>query len=302
MNREKKIVQCIPNFSEGKNKDIIQKIIEPFQKNNNLTFLDFQADEDHNRLVVTLMGDPKAIKPPLLDAIGIAVDKIDMRHHKGAHPRMGAVDVVPFVPVKHMSMAEAVLFSKEVASEMANRYTLPVFLYEASASSPERKNLSDIRKGEFENLKEKMKNPAWKPDFGPDMPHATAGVSAVGARMPLVAFNVNLHTQDLKIADAIAGKVRFSGGGLRYCNAIGVALKEKKMVQVSMNMTDYTKSSLYRVFELIHIEAKRYGVAISGSEIVGLSPMQALTDVAAYYLRLENFSIDQVIESKLSVE
>lgn len=299
MKRVQKIVQSVPNFSEGRNAAVIEKILKPFKKNKRVKLIDYQADFDHNRLVVTLMGDSEAIGEPLIEAAGIAVSEIDLRHHQGEHPRMGAVDVVPFTPVKNMTMAEAILLSREVGAELAARHGIPVFLYEKSATAPGRENLADIRKGEFEAMKEKMKNPLWKPDFGPERPHPTAGVTAVGARMPLIAFNVTLNTDDVSIASAIAKKVRFSGGGFKCCKAIPVALKEKKRVQVSMNLTDFTQTTLYNVFEMIKNEAERYGVAISGSEIIGVSPLQALLDVTAHYLRLDHFSADQIVELRL---
>ena len=212
---------------------------------------------------------------------------------------MGAIDVVPFIPVRNISVTEAIDFSKEVAIEVAAKYTLPVFLYEESASVAQRQNLSVIRKGQFEGMVEKMKAPEWKPDFGPENIHPSAGVTAIGARMPLVAFNVNLKTDDMKVADAISKSVRHISGGLRYCKAIGIALKERGIVQVSMNMTDYTKTSLYRSFELVKTEAKRYGVNVIGSEIVGLVPMEALIDTAVYYMGIENFTTEQVLEARI---
>ncbi|MBW2573500.1 MAG: glutamate formimidoyltransferase, partial [Deltaproteobacteria bacterium] len=235
----------------------------------------------------------------LIEAIGAAIECIDMRKHEGQHPRMGAVDVVPFIPVKNLSMTETVEISRKVAEEVSEKYNLPVFLYEESAVRPERRNLSDIRKGQFEGMTDKIKQPEWKPDFGPEEIHPTAGVTAVGARMPLVAFNVNLDTDKLEIAKDIAKKVRYISGGLRYCKGIGVELKERSIVQVSMNMTDFTKTGLYRSFELIKLEAERYGVNVVGSEIVGLVPMAALIDTAVYYLGIENFSIAQVLETQI---
>ena len=217
----------------------------------------------------------------------------------GQHPRMGATDVVPFIPIKNVSMEEAIAFSREVAQEAARQYSLPIFLYERSASRPERENLANIRKGQFEGMAEKIKQPEWKPDFGPVKLHPTAGVTAIGARMPLVAYNVNLDIDNLEIANDIAKKVRHISGGLRYCKGIGIELKDRGQVQVSMNMTDYTKTALYRAFELIKVEARRYGVNVVGSEIVGLVPMQALMDTASYYLGLENFSMDQVLEARI---
>jgi glutamate formiminotransferase len=231
--------------------------------------------------------------------MGCAIDLIDMRTHKGQHPRMGATDVVPFIPIKNIDMQEAVAFSREVAKEVAQKYSLPIFLYEKSASRPERQNLANIRKGQFEGMADKVEQPEWKPDFGPAKAHPSAGVTAMGARMPLVAYNVNLDCSDIEIANEIAKKVRHISGGLRYCKGLGIELKDRGLVQVSMNMTDYTKTAMYRAFELIKIEARRYGVNVIGSEIVGLVPLQALMDTAAYYLGLEDFSMEQVLETRI---
>jgi len=299
MTHKKKIIECVPNFSEGRHLDKIEKIVSPFRKKVGVKLLDYQRDKDHNRLVVTVVGEPLAVKNAVIESVGVAIQLIDMRKHKGQHPRMGAVDVIPFIPIKNISMTETVDLSKTVAKEIFEKYQLPVFLYESSATSSERQNLSTIRKGQFENMAKKIKQPEWKPDFGDKEIHSTAGVAAVGARMPLVAFNVNLDTANIKIADQIAKRVRHISGGLRYCKGIGIHLKERGIVQVSMNMTDYTKTSLYRSFELIRIEAKRYGVNVVGSEIVGLVPMAALIDTAEFYLGLENFSVDQVLETKI---
>jgi len=299
MSGMKRIIESIPNFSEGRDLDKIDKIINSFRETENVKLLDYQRDEDHNRMVVTAIGEPVALKHAIIKAMGVAIDLIDMRKHKGQHPRMGAIDVVPFVPVKNITMTEAIEFSKEIAKEVASKYGLPVFLYEESATVSQRRNLATIRKGQFEGMVEKMKAPEWKPDFGPGKIHPSAGVTAIGARMPLVAFNVNLKTDDMKVADAIAKSVRHISGGLRYCKAIGIALKERGIVQVSMNMTDYTKTSLYRSFELVRTEAKRYGVNVIGSEIVGLVPMEALIDTAVYYMGIEKFTTEQVLESRI---
>ncbi len=297
-----KILECIPNFSEGRDWEKIEKIVEPFRKTEGVKLLDYSADKDHNRLVVTVIGKPSGLRAAVLEAMDVAIDVIDMHKHKGEHPRMGAVDVVPFTPVRNVTMEEAVELAREVAKEAAERFDLPIYLYEEAATKPERRDLANIRRGEFEGFAEKIKKPEWKPDFGPARLHPTAGATVVGARMPLVAFNINLDTDDLEIARAIARKVRHSGGGLRYCKAIGVALKERGIVQVSMNMTDYTKTSLYQSFEMVKFEAQRYGVNVVGSELIGLLPAQALFDVAEYYLRLENFSPQQVMENRLLEE
>ena len=294
-----KIMECVPNFSEGRDLQNIDKIVAPFRGKQGVKLLDYSNDEDHNRLVVTVVGEPEPLRDAVLEAIGVAVELIDLNHHQGQHPRMGAVDVVPFIPIRNVTMEEAVALSKEVGKEVAKRYNLPVFLYEKSASAPHRENLAAVRKGEFEGMAEKIKQPEWHPDFGLAERHPTAGTVAIGARMPLVAYNINLNTPSLEIAHDIAKKIRFIGGGLRYCKAMGVELKDRGITQVSINMTDYTRTALYRAFELVRVEARRYGVSIVGSEIIGLVPMEALIDTASYYLGLENFSMEQVLEARM---
>ena len=294
-----RFMECVPNFSEGRDLGKIEKIIEPFRARQGVKLLDYSNDEDHNRLVVTVVGEPEALKAALLEAVGQAVALIDLNRHSGQHPRMGAVDVIPFIPIKGCTMDEAIALSKEVGEQIATLYQVPVFLYEKSATAPHRENLAAVRKGEFEGMAEKIKLAEWQPDFGPAERHPTAGTVAVGARMPLVAYNVNLGTADLNIASDIARKIRFIGGGLRYCKAMGVELKERGIVQVSINMTDYTRTALYGAFELVKIEARRYGVPVIGSEIIGLVPMEALIDTASFYLGLENFSMNQVLEARI---
>lgn len=294
-----KIVECVPNFSEGRDLKKIDRIVAPFRARAGVKLLDYSNDEDHNRLVVTLVGEPEALRDAVIEAIGVAVELIDLNHHQGQHPRMGAVDVVPFIPIKNVTMDEAVSLSREVGEKVAGLYHLPVFLYEKSATAPHRENLAAVRKGEFEGMAEKIKLPEWQPDFGPADRHPTAGTVTIGARMPLVAYNINLSTDNLEIATKIARNIRHINGGLRYVKAMGVELKERNITQVSINMTDYTRTALYRAFELVRIEARRYGVTIIGSEIVGLVPMEALIDTASYYLGLENFSMQQVLESRI---
>lgn len=294
-----KLIECVPNFSEGRNLEVIQKIVAPFIATEGVKLLDYSSDRDHHRAVVTVMGEPESVKHAMIEAAGIAMANIDMAKHRGEHPRMGAVDVVPFIPIKNCTMEEAAALARETGREMAEKYGLPVYLYEKAATAPARENLANVRKGEFEGLGEKMLQPEWKPDFGPSAPHPTAGATAVGARMPLVAFNINLGTADLEIANRIAKCVRHISGGLRFVKAMGVELKERGIVQVSMNMTDVTRTSLYRAFELVRFEAKRYGVPIVGSELIGLAPMEALIDAAAYYLQIEDFNIRQVLEYRM---
>lgn len=294
-----KIVECVPNFSAGRDEKVIEKIADAFRGKQGVKLLDYSTDRDHNRMVVTTVGEPEALKRAVIEAIGVAVANIDLTKHEGQHPRMGAVDVVPFIPIRNMTMDEAVSLSKEVAKEVAEKYALPVFLYEKAASSPARENLANVRKGEFEGLAEKMAKPEWAPDFGPTQPHPTAGAVVIGARMPLVAYNVNLNTDKIEIADKIAKSVRHIGGGLRFCKAMGVELTDRGIVQVSMNLTDYTKTAIYRAHEMVRVEAARWGVTIAGGEIIGLVPLGALIDTAEYYLGLENFSPKQVLETNL---
>lgn len=294
-----RIVECVPNFSEGRDLEKIDQIVSPFRGKAGVKLLDYSNDEDHNRLVVTVVGEPEALQDAIIEAIGVAVRLIDLNRHTGQHPRMGAVDVVPFIPIKGVTMEECIALSKDVAREVAGKYQLPVFLYEKSATAPHRENLASVRKGEFEGMAEKIKLPEWNPDFGPAERHPTAGAVAIGARMPLVAYNINLNTNNLEIATQIAKNIRHVNGGLRYVKAMGVELKERNITQVSINMTDYSKTALYRAFELTRIEARRYGVTILGSEIIGLVPMEALIDTASYYLGLENFSMRQVLEARI---
>ncbi len=294
-----KIIECVPNFSEGRDVAKVEKIADAFRGKKGVKLLDYSSDPDHNRSVITVAGEPIALKNAVIEAIGIAVELIDLTVHRGQHPRMGAVDVVPFIPLKNATMEEAIALSKSVASEVGRRFNLPVFLYEKSASASHRENLANVRSGQFEGLPAKMLQVGWKPDFGPETPHPTAGAVAIGARFPLIAYNVNLGTGDLAIAQAIAKKVRYIGGGLRYCKAIGVALKERGITQISMNLTDYTRTAIYQTQEMVRMEAKRYGVPVVGAEVIGLVPMEALADSAAYYLGIENFSMDQVLETKL---
>ena len=294
-----KLMECVPNFSEGRDLEVIQKIIAPFIATEGVKLLDYKPDKDHNRVVVTVLGEPENVSRATVEAAGIAIANIDMNKHKGQHPRMGAIDVVPFIPVKNCTMEEAAGLARKTAGQLAEKYGLPIYLYEKTATTPARENLANIRKGEYEGLGEKMKLPEWKPDFGPAVPHATAGATVVGARMPLVAFNINLGTDNLEIANKISKCIRHISGGLRYVKALGVDLKERGIVQVSINMTDYTKTSLYRAFEMVKFEAKRYGVPVVGSEIIGLTPMEALLDAAVYYMQIEDFNIKQILEYRM---
>jgi len=294
-----RIVECVPNFSEGRNNEIIEKIVDEVRKVKGAKLLDYSPDEDHNRTVVTFAGEPEAVEEAAFNLAKKASELIDMRNHTGGHPRMGATDVIPFIPIKDITTAECVEISKRVGKRIGEELSIPVYLYEDSATCPERKNLSDIRKGQYEGFFEKIKEEAWKPDFGPQEMNAKSGCTAVGARFPLVAFNVNLGTDNLDIATKIAKTVRFIGGGLRFVKAMGVKLEDRNIAQVSMNLVNYEKTAVYRAFEMVKMEAKRYGVPVIGSEVIGLVPMKALIDAAEYYLQIENFSMDQVLENRI---
>src|SRR2546428_6869450 len=295
-----RIVECVPNFSEGRRKDVIDAIANAIRSIPNITLLDVEYNADHNRSVITFVGEPEPVKIAALAGAAKAVELIDLTKHKGEHPRMGAVDVVPFVPISGVTMEDCVRLAKEFGKELSEKYQVPVFLYEEAASKPERRNLADVRSGEFEGLREEIgKNPARKPDYGPDRIHPTAGATAVGAREVLIAYNVNLGTSDVSVAKRVAHQARVRDGGLEYVKALGFELKERGIVQVSMNMTNYRKSQLFKAFELVKLLSDRQGVPVVGSEIVGLVPMDALVDSAEFYLALEKFSPEQVLEKKL---
>ena len=294
------LVECVPNFSEGQRKDVIESIADAIRKTAGVTLLDVESNPDHNRSVISFVGEPGPVKDAALAASQKAIELIDLRHHKGEHPRMGAVDVVPFVPLSDVSMEDCVSLARAFGREFAEKFHVPVFLYEEAATTAERRNLADVREGEFEGLQDKIgKDPSKRPDFGPEKIHPTAGATAVGAREVLIAYNVNLGTSDLNIAKKIAHQLRAKDGGLAFVKALGFELKERGMVQVSMNLTNYRKSQLFKAYEMVKLFADRYGVAVLGSEIVGLTPMDALVDSSDFYLRLENFSRDQVLERKL---
>lgn len=294
-----RLIQCVPNFSEGRNKDIVDRIVGEINKVNGAKLLDYSIDRDHNRSVVTFVGEPEAVVKAAFNCTRKAVELIDMSVHKGGHPRMGAADVIPLVPISEVTMEECIELSRVLGKRIGEELGIPVYLYEESASVQGRRNLADIRKGEYEGFFEKLKAKEWLPDFGPSVMNRKSGVTAVGARNFLVAFNVELDTNDMGIANAISRRIRHINGGLRYVKAMGVFLEEKNRVQISMNMVNHEKTSLYTVLELIKIEAKRYGVNVVGSEVVGLVPMRALLECAAYYLQLNGFDMDQVLERRI---
>lgn len=294
------LIECIPNVSEGCRGDVVAALAEAAVKAApGVVLLDRTSDADHNRSVLTFLGEGEALVVAMTALVGAALDAIDLRKHAGAHPRVGAVDVIPFVPVRGATTADCVALAKKLGRTLADRYGLPVYLYEDAASHPDRRNLANIRKGEFEGLASKMADPAWAPDFGPGAPHPSGGASVVGARAPLIAYNINLGTADLAVADRIAKTIRHLSGGYRYVKAMGVKLEARGQVQVSINMTNFEKTPLHRVFETVRSEAEREGVAVVGSEIVGLVPQAALLAAAGHYLRLEADPGLQVLENKL---
>ncbi|HKD12336.1 MAG TPA: glutamate formimidoyltransferase [Thermoanaerobaculia bacterium] len=295
----KSVIECVPNISEGADAGRVAEIVEAVRSASGARLLDVSSDASHNRSVLTMVGDAEGIRAAVEALFGAAVSRIDLTRHKGEHPRMGAVDVVPLIPIRGATMEQCIALSREIGATIGQRWGIPVYLYEESASAEGRRNLAEIRKGEFEGFFRKMQDPAWRPDFGPPAPHATAGVVAVGARAPLIAYNINLGTRDLAVAERIAKAIRHIGGGFRYVKAMGVELADRGQVQVSINMTNYKKTPLHRVFECVRSEAERFGVPIVASEIVGLTPADALFAAAEHYLRLESPPGNQVLEMKL---
>ncbi|MBE6035468.1 glutamate formimidoyltransferase [Aminipila sp.] len=295
-----KIIESVPNISEGRNQEVIEACIDQIRTTAGCTLLDYSSDTSHNRTVITYMGSPEACEEASVKLAKKAVELIDLTKHVGEHPRMGCVDVMPFIPIKDATTEDCVELSKKVGKRIAEEADLPVFLYEQSASAPHRENLAKVRKGQFEGMAEKVKEAEWIPDFGGQRIHPTGGVVAVGARPPLIAFNINLSTSDVEIANKIGKIIRRSNGGFDCVKAMGVMLEERNTAQVSINMTDFTRTPLYRVVELTKAEAARYGVHVIGTEIVGLCPMNALFDAAEYYLQIEEFDPSvQVIENHL---
>jgi len=293
------IIECVPNVSEGRRPAVVETLLEAVRSVRGVRVLDASSDPAHNRSVFTMAGDAAPLKAAVLALAGAAVEHIDLRTHIGEHPRLGAVDVVPFVPIEGVTMAECVALAKDAAAEVATRFEIPVFLYEEAASSPTRRNLEDIRRGEFEGLAAKMGLPEWAPDFGPARPHPAAGAIVIGARMPLIAFNINLATNRLDVAKKIASAIRQSSGGFRFVKAMGIALDDRGIVQVSINLTNHEKTPMHRVFDAVRREAERYGVAVLESEIIGLTPQAALVSAAEHHLQLARFSSNQILENRL---
>ncbi len=295
-----KLVECVPNFSEGRDPQKLAVILREIESVEGVQLLDQEMDKDHNRAVVTFVGEPEPVLEAAFKAMAAATGIIDMEKHRGEHPRMGATDVVPFVPISDVTMDECVELAKRLGERVGRELQIPVYLYEAAASRPERSNLADVRKGEYEGIRDTIETDQSRiPDYGPRKTHPTAGATAIGARPYLVAFNVYLGTTNLQIAKNIAKAIRFGDGGLRYVKALGFEIKERHLVQVSMNLVNFELTPIFRAYEMIKSEARRYGVPLVSSEIVGLTPMKALTDTAEFFLGLDNFKQEQILEYKL---
>lgn len=296
------IIETIPNVSEGRRPEVVEQLVAAVRATPRVRLLDYSSDPSHNRSVLTMVGDGLSLKQAILTLYETALPLIDLRTQRGEHPRVGAVDVVPFVPIEGVTMADCVALARDVAEAVAVRFGIPVYLYEEASANPARRNLEDIRRGEFEGLPEKMSSPEWTPDFGPSQRHETAGASVIGARMPLIAYNINLNTDRLDVARKIAAIIRHSSGGLRYVKAMGVMLEDRRIAQVSINLTNYQKTPIHRVFDMVAREAARYGVTVLESEIIGLVPAAALVGAAEHYLQLERFGAAQILENKLKAE
>src|ERR1700704_4167267 len=296
----KRLIECVPNFSEGRDAAKVDALIHVMSNVPGVYVLDHEMDADHNRSVITLAGESDAVGEAAILGAGKALELIDMNKHTGAHPRVGATDVIPFIPVDGVSIEDCVALARRVGNEIWSRYRIPVFFYEAAATRPDRVNLENVRRGQFEGWRDELKrNHERQPDIGEPKLHPTAGVTVVGARKFLIAYNVNLNTSDVGIANKIAKAIRFSSGGLRHVKSMGVELKARNLAQVSINLTDFEQTPMHRVYEMVKREAERYGVMPVGSEIVGLVPKKAIEMAADFFLQLENFSPAQVFENKL---
>ena len=293
------LIECVPNVSEGRREHVVNALVQAIRRVPAVRLLDHSSDSSHSRSVLTLAGEPAPLKEAVLSLFEIAIAAIDVRAHSGGHPRLGAVDVVPFIPLEGATMDECVTLAQETGAEVARRFQVPVYLYEEASTNPARKSLEDIRRGEFESLAAKMQSPGWAPDYGPRAPHPSAGASVVGARMPLIAYNITLATNRLEVAKGIAAAIRYSGGGFRYVKAMGIALEDRGIVQVSMNLTNYEQTPIVTVFEAVKQEAARYGVNVIESEIIGLVPAAALVGTSTHALQLASFTPDQVLGIRL---
>lgn len=295
----KQVVQCVPNISEGRNPEIVQAVVDAVAAVPGVQMLDWSSDADHNRSVLTFVGTADGVEQAAFTVCQKAAELIDMTAHSGEHPRMGATDVVPFIPIQGISMDDCVELANRVGKRVGEELGIPVYMYEKAAKAPGRRNLAKVRRGQYEGLEKKLQTEAGKPDYGPANFNAKSGATAIGARMPLVAFNVNLGTDNLEIANQIARNVRHSTGGLKAVKAMGVMLEERNIVQVSMNMVNFKETPLYRAVELIRAEARRYGVNVIGSEVIGLVPLEALVESLDYYMGLEGFKSSQILETRL---
>jgi len=293
------LIECVPNVSEGRRTETLEKLVQNVRQVRGVRLLDHSADREHNRSVFTIVGEPSPLQDAVLLLFDIALSAIDLRVHTGAHPRLGAVDVVPFIPLEHATMEECTELAHATASEIARRFQVPAYLYEKASTDPNRQKLEDIRRGQFEGLATKMSRPGWAPDYGPRAVHPRAGASIIGARMPLIAYNINLATDRLEVAERIAATIRYSGGGFPHVKAMGVALQERSIVQVSMNLTNYESTPIGRVFDAVCKEAQRYGVRAIENEIIGLVPRAALTGLSENFGRLGSIREDQILETRL---
>lgn len=293
------LIECVPNVSEGRRTEVVDGLLEAIRRVPAVRLLDHSSDRAHNRSVITMAGESAPLKEAVLALFEGAVATIDLRAHAGEHPRLGAVDVVPFIPIEGVTMGECAALARETGAEVARRFQIPVYLYEQASTDPMRKNLEDIRRGQFEGLAAKILSPGWAPDYGPHAPHPSAGASVIGARMPLIAYNVTLATNRLDVAKEVAAAVRYSSGGFRYVKAMGIALEDRGIVQVSMNLTNYEQTPISQVFDAVVREAKRHGVSVLENEIVGLVPAAALAGVSESFLRLGSVTADQILEHKL---
>jgi glutamate formiminotransferase len=293
------LIECVPNFSEGRDQEIVEAIVQPFRGRKGCGLLDYRADRDHNRLVVSLVGHPRFIQEALLEAAQVAMDNINMERHEGGHPRIGAIDVIPFVPIKNIDMQECVELAHEFGRRFHEATRIPVYFYEEAALRPQRRRLEVIRKGQYETLKYEVTDPERHPDVGEPKLHPSAGATVIGARKFLIAFNVNLGTDNVHVANEIAKAIRSSSGGLCHVKGIGLALEDRGLTQVSMNIVDYEKNALYRIVELVRMEAKRWGVSVVETEVYGMIPATALLESAAYYMQIVDFDPKQVVELAL---
>ena len=297
-----KIVECVPNFSEGRDTEKINRIISVFDKHKEVKLINYEADSDYNRTVVTLIGNPEKMIDALIDLTEICLDEIDLKNHSGEHPRMGAIDVIPFIPIRDIKMKECVKYSEILALKISEKFSIPCFLYAEAAKKEDRIKLPNIRKGEYEGMKEKIKDPNWKPDYGPSNRHDTFGSLAIGVRDFLIAYNIDIETDNEKITNRFARAIRQSSGGFQYVQAGPVYLENRGHTQVTMNILNYKKNPIYRIFETVKMEAKRYNYNVPSAEIVGLVPKDALIRSLRYYYGVNNLEFDKEMSIKEVVE